>query len=155
MNTVFNTVGDSSPLIFEVIAAKIFAIDSYSEIIIPAVPATFKSEQVVGLIEPVQKLSDRYNLLCAPIYIICLYLDVFASTSLGRTSIMTHEIDIGSAIPINQAPFRVFQVHKERNILKICWDREQLNSPLVHGAPPWFLIRKKMVALVLIMEGLM
>ena len=65
-NTVFFAVGDSPPIVSDVRAAKTFVIEGHSEVVIPAFLTSFPSEPVIGLIEAVPKLSDRYHLLGAP-----------------------------------------------------------------------------------------
>ena len=64
-NMVLFATGDFPPVTSDVRCAKTFVIDGSSEVIIPAVLTSFPSEPVVGLIEGVPKLSDRYHLLCA------------------------------------------------------------------------------------------
>ena len=64
-NTVLFATGDFPPVTSDVRCAKTFVIDGSSEVIIPAILTSFPSEPVVGLIEGVPKLSDRYHLLCA------------------------------------------------------------------------------------------
>ena len=64
-NTILFATGDFPPITSEVRSAKTFVIDGSSEVVIPAFLTSFPSEPVVGLIEGIPKLSDRYHLLCA------------------------------------------------------------------------------------------
>ena len=64
-NKVPFAIGKSFPLVSEVRVAKTLVIDAQSEVIIPARLETSPFSPVVGLIEAVQKLSDRYHLIGA------------------------------------------------------------------------------------------
>ena len=64
-NTVFFANGDAPPHASEVRAAQTVVIDAHSESVIPVYLRTSPPEPVIGLIEAIPKLSDRYQLFAA------------------------------------------------------------------------------------------
>ena len=65
-NIVAFAIGDSPPVCSEVRVANTVVIDANSEVIIPAFLASFPVAPVIGLVDVVPKLIDRYHLFGAP-----------------------------------------------------------------------------------------